>query len=280
MILKKEIEIEEAKIKSKIDKKQSRTMKLIYQYIKRNIKEAIKKEHIKNLLSHQEFREAVDLLKIQIKKGREISNKDSSKTINPVTDDEIVDMIFVELTKEEENKNKSMSNINPRKSTYIPFIHLKGKSTYIPIKEEEVETEEVKKIKEEREKEKEKLKILVNEMALSNELRFHIQETNNKELREKFQTILSQIESYQNLNMAEYVEAIKNNYLSLKEEMNKIISDKEMEDRINGFVSNLDIERNVVESKWNYFNNKLNIIDNKFRSFLEKFDKSKIKVEK
>ena len=41
-----------------------------------------------------------------------------------------------------------MSNINPRKSTYIPFIHLKGKSTYIPIKEEDVETEEVKNIKE------------------------------------------------------------------------------------------------------------------------------------
>ena len=52
--------------------------------------------------------------------------------------------------------------------------------------------------------------------------------------------------------------------------MNKILSDKEMEDRINGFVTNLDIERNVMESKWNYLSNKLTIIDNKFMSVLEK----------
>ena len=280
MILKKEIEIEEAKIISRIEKKQSKTMKLIYQYIKRNIREAIRKEDIKNLLSHQDFREIVDILKSQINKGRELANKDPDKAIIKVTDDEIVDMLHKEIAKEEENLNKSISSSNPRKSTYIPTVHLKGKSTDRSKKEEAVETEEEKKIKEAREKEKEKLKIMVNEMTLSNELRFHIQETNNKELRERFQTILSQIESYQNLNMAEYVEAIKNNYILLKEEMNKIISDKEMEDRINGFVSNLDIERNVLESKWNYFNNKLNIIDNRFHSFLEKFDRSKIKNEK
>ena len=181
-------------------------------------------------------------------------------------------MLYTGLMKEEENLNKSQKSINPRKSTYIPSVHLKGKNEEKKEnkKEEEKESEEVIKIKREREKEKEKLKIMVNEMTLSNELRFHIQETNNKELRERFQTLLSQIESYQNLNMTEYVEAIKNNYLLLKEEMNKILSDKEMEDRINGFVTNLDIERNVMESKWNYLSNKLTIIDNKFMSVLEK----------
>ena len=64
--------------------------------------------------------------------------------------------------------------------------------------------------------------------------------------------------------MTDYVEAIKNNYLLLKEEMNKIISDKETEERINWFMTNLDIERNVLESKWYYLSSKLNIIDNKF----------------
>ena len=272
IILKKNIQIEEKKLIVRIEKKKSKTIKLLYQYIKRNIKETIKKEKIKELLTQQEFRDAIDLLKTQIDKTREFSNDESNKIITPVTDDEIVDMLYTGLMKEEENLNESQKSKNPRKSTYIPSVHLKGKNEEKKEnkKEEEKESEEVIKIKREREKEKEKLKIMVNEMTLSNELRFHIQETNNKELRERFQTLLSQIESYQNLNMTEYVEAIKNNYLLLKEEMNKILSDKEMEDRINGFVTNLDIERNVMESKWNYLSNKLTIIDNKFMSVLEK----------
>ena len=90
-------------------------------------------------------------------------------------------------------------------------------------------------------------------------------------MRERFQKILAQIESYQNLSMAEYVEAIKHNYLLLKEEMNQVLNDKEMEERINGFVNNLDIERNILESKWNFLNDKINIKDNKFHSYMEKF---------
>ena len=279
LILKKNIEIEEKKLLGRIEKKKDKTIKLLYQYIKRNIKETIKKEHIKSLLTQPEFREAVDLLKTQINKTRELSSEEPNITKNPVTDEEIVDILYTGMTKDMENMQNSQNNTSMRKSTYIPSVYLKGKSVEKKEKEEEKESEEVIKIKLEREKEKEKLKIMVNEMTLSNELRFHIQETNNKELRERFQTLLSQIESYQNLNMAEYVEAIKNNYLLLKEEMNKIISDKEMEDRINGFVSNLDIERNVLESRWNYLSNKLNIIDNRFHSFLEKLKNNSIKYK-
>ena len=77
--------------------------------------------------------------------------------------------------------------------------------------------------------------------------------------------------------MSDYVQAIKNNYILLKEEMNKIINDKEMEDRINGFVTNLDIERNVLESKWNYLSDKLNIIDNRFQIIMQHLDKIKAK---
>ena len=279
LILKKNIEIEEKKLLVRIEKKKDKTIKLLYQYINRNIKEAIKKEHIKILLTQSEFREAVDLLKTQINKTRELSSEEPNKVKKPVTDEEIIDILYIGMTKDVENMQNSQNNTSMRKSTYIPYVHLKGKSKEKKEKEEEKESEEVIKIKLEREKEKEKLKIMVNEMTLSNELRFHIQETNNKELRERFQTLLSQIESYQNLNMAEYVEAIKNNYLLLKEEMNKIISDKEMEDRINGFVSNLDIERNVLESRWNYLSNKLNIIDNRFHSFLEKLKQNSIKYK-
>ena len=250
-------------------------MKLFYHYIKSNIKETIQKEYIKQLLTYQEFRQAVDLLKKQIDKSNEYSNEDSSKIIKPITDDEVVDILYREVSKDEENLKKAENNPKMRKSTYIPGSFLKSKNEEKKIEIiEEKESEEVIKMRKEREKEKEKLKIMVNEMTLSNELRFHIQETNNKEIRERFQSILSQIESYENLSMADYVEAIRNNYLLLKEEMNKIISDKEMEDRINGFVTNLDIERNIIESKWNYLSDRLNIIDNKFHSQLGKYNKN------
>ena len=38
-------------------------MKLFYHYIKSNIKETIQKEYIKLLLTHQEFRQVIDLIK-------------------------------------------------------------------------------------------------------------------------------------------------------------------------------------------------------------------------
>ena len=288
VILKKNIEIEEKKLIDKIKRKRSKTMKLLFSYIKHHlkdeIKEGINEEKIKKLLSEQEFRETVDLLKVQIDKTKEFSNKDPSKIIAPITDDEVIIILYSEIIKEEKMLSQNYNSSKKLKSSYIPQIHLKNQKQKSGIQdkdekdleeEEEKENIEYIRIKQEREKEKEKLKYMVNEMTLSNELRFHIQETNNKELRERFQSILSQIESYQNLNMADYVEAIKNNYLLLKEEMNKIISDKETEERINGFITNLDIERNVLESKWYYLSSKLNIIDNKFHSYIEGFDNPK-----
>ena len=273
LILKQNIEKEEKKLLMKIEKKKNKTLKLLFQYIKHNLKDIIRKENIKELLKQQEFRDNIDALKSQIMKSRELSNKNKSKNLKSVTDDDIINYLYKEITKNE--PNFSLIQIIPRKNNYTAKLRLKSNKkldTYNKNQELIDENEKIDgNIKKEREKEKEKLKIMVNEMALANELRFHIQETNNKELRERFQKILAQIESYQNLSMAEYVEAIKHNYLILKEEMNQVLNDKEMEERINGFITNLDIERNILESKWNFLNDKINIKDNKFHSYMEKF---------
>ena len=271
--LKQNIEKEERKLLLKIEKKKNKTLKLLFQYIKHNLKEIIKKEKIKELLNQQEFRDNIDALKNQIMKSREFSNKNKSKNLKPVTDDDIINYLYKEITKNE--PNFSLIQLIPRRNNYTAKLHLKSNKNLNNVNKNQELIDENEKIdgniKKEREKEKEKLKIMVNEMALANELRFHIQETNNKELRERFQKILAQIESYQNLSMAEYVEAIKHNYLLLKEEMNQVLNDKEMEERINGFLNNLDIERNILESKWNFLNDKINIKDNRFHSYMEKF---------
>ena len=259
-------------------------MKLLFNYIRNHLKDKIKKEEIKNLLKKKEFREKIDLLKAQIDKTREYTNTIPNKTIQPITDDEIIILLYSELTRDEQIKFIKMNSSKKARSNYVAELHLKNEKQEAAVNKKELKEEENPdyiRMQNEREKEKEKLKYMVNEMNLSNELRFHIQETNNKELRERFQHILSQIESYQNLSMADYVEAIKKNYLLLKEEMNQILSDKKTEDRINGFVTNLDIERNVLESRWYYLSNKLNIIDNKFRSYIEALiDNKKMKNEK
>ena len=80
------------------------------------------------------------------------------------------------------------------------------------------------------------------------------------------QLILDKIESYQDLSAEEYVDAFKNNYSLLKEEMNEILRDKEREERINSFMNHLDSDRNIFETKWNFCKNKINVIDNKIQT--------------
>ena len=109
------------------------------------------------------------------------------------------------------------------------------------------------------------------EITLTNELKHHIRETYNKEFRERLQAILDKLESYQELSEKDYIKAFKSNYSFLREEMNQILRDKEREERINSFMNNLDSERNIFDTKWNYCNNKIFIMDNKFESFMGKY---------
>ena len=260
------MENEKKKLIARIEKKKNKTLKIIFQYIKLNLKEKDKIENIRKLLDEQEFRDNIDELKIQITKSREISNKSPSKTIKEPTDDDIINYLHKEILKNEPNfslikftakikkfnfKNKNEQKLNNEKNKKI------------------IENEnQVENMKKEREKEKQKMEIMAKEMALTNEIRFHIRNTTNRELKEKFQKILTQIESYQNLNMDDNIEEIKKNFMQIEEEMNQILNDKKMEERINGFITNLDLEKNILENKWYFLSDKLNIIDHKFHSYM------------
>ena len=116
---------------------------------------------------------------------------------------------------------------------------------------------------------------MAKEISLSNELKQHMREIFNKQFRIRLQNILDKIESYQGLNTNDYVETFKNNYSLLKEEMEQVLRDKETEDRINGFMDNLDIERNIFEAKWNFCNEKISVMDNKFEIYLGRYHSNK-----
>ena len=115
----------------------------------------------------------------------------------------------------------------------------------------------------------EKKLIMLNEINLTNELKYQISIANDKESREKFKNLLNKIEALRNLDSNEYVKILKKNYDMYKEEVNEIIKAKEIEDRLNGFVDCLNYQRNNLKDKHKYITSLLLVRDNKFSSTFE-----------
>ena len=115
----------------------------------------------------------------------------------------------------------------------------------------------------------EKKLLMLNEINLTNELKYQISIANDKESREKFKNLLNKIEALRNLDSNEYVRSLKKNYEMYKEEVNEIIKAKEIEERLNGFIDSLNYQRNNLKDKHKYIMSSLYIKDNKFSSTLE-----------
>ena len=273
MILSESIKKEENKLIAKIEKKRDKTLRLLYSYLKAHIKDIIEKEKLKKLLENPEFRINFDLLKSQMNQIKKLTNDKSFQS--SLSDDDIIKMLCDEVNND---SIKRLDN-SKTKSSYVPLLRLKKKKTQKREKEEikEGQKEEEPTSNKSIERENEKLKIMANEITLTNELKQHIRETYNKEYRARLQAILDKLESYQELSDNDYIMAFKNNYSFLREEMNQILRDKEREERINSFMNNLDSERNIFETKWNYCNNKISVMDNKFESSFGKYQNNKNK---
>ena len=266
LILKESIENEENKLIEKIEMKKNKTLKLLYSFLKAHIKDIIEKEKIKKLLINPEFKKNFDLLKNQMNQINELSKEDQNspqRKSKILSDEEVIDIIYEEINKKIEKKTDE----DTKKSDYKASLHLKKRSSQrkkSELKKKENKFESL--INFNLAKENEKLELMATELTLSNELKHHIRKTFNKEFKARLQLILDKIESYQDLSAEEYVDAFKNNYSLLKEEMNEILRDKEREERINSFMNHLDSDRNIFETKWNFCKNKINVIDNKIQT--------------
>ena len=279
MILRENLKKEDTKLVVKIEKKKNKILKLLYSYLKEHLKDLIQKDQIKLLLQNPEFKKNFDLLKSQINQINKLTNSNSPEAKKPVSlsDDDIINILYEEVNSQSEKKVVS----HTKKSSYIPLLHLKKRLSQIKENEEKKEEKkEEPRINKNLEKENEKLELMANEISLSNELKQHIRETYNKEFRARFQVILEKVESYQELNTADYVETFKSNYYLLKEEMNQVLRDKEREERINSFMNNLDSERNIFENKWIFCSNKISVLDNKFEISLGRYQNIKNRKKK
>ena len=275
MILSETLKKEENKLIPILEMKREKILKILYSFLKKHLKDINGKDKIKQLLKKPEFKTNFDLLKSQMNQINKLTNDNSSHSqkTKPLTDDDIIDYLYEEFNKQKEKKVV----INTPKSSYVASLHLKKRKSTKKVKIEKIEEkkEEENKINENIQKENEKLQLMANEISLTNDLKNHIRETYNKQFKARFKNILEKIESYQKLSTDDYINTFKSNYSLLKDEMNQVLQDKEREERINSFMDNLDSERSIFETKWNFCSNKISVLDSKFETSLERFKSNK-----
>ena len=86
------------------------------------------------------------------------------------------------------------------------------------------------------------------------------------ENQKKFENLLKQIETYKKMDDKDYIKKLKESFGSLKEEISDRFRVKEIEERINGFVNNLDKDIDKFEVKRSFYNRYINVVDHKFKS--------------
>ena len=109
-------------------------------------------------------------------------------------------------------------------------------------------------------------KAVINELTLTNELKYQIKMASDDESRERFKYLLDQIQQLKKLDVNSYINSILDNYNIYKGEINDLIKAKEMEERINKFKNNLCSQREKYISKRNIMNKKFCVKDCTFQS--------------
>ena len=116
---------------------------------------------------------------------------------------------------------------------------------------------------------KQKQDFLAQKIKLTNELKYQIQITHKKEGKERFEILLSQIESMKNENIKDYIKFFTKDINFYKEEIEDLINDREKEERINNFLIDLIENRDNISKRKEILRKKLHLEDNKFESLLE-----------
>ena len=128
-----------------------------------------------------------------------------------------------------------------------------------------------KEIKEEENKidKEEKKKLLIEEINLINEIKDYMNTIDDPENQQKFENLLGQIDLLKKMNNKEYINKIREKFGNVKNEITDLYRVKEIEERINGFVDDLDKEIDKCEIKRNFYGSLINVVDHKFKSTIE-----------
>ena len=115
---------------------------------------------------------------------------------------------------------------------------------------------------------KQKQDFLAQKIKLTNELRYQIQITHKKEGKERFEILLSQIESMKNENIKDYIKFFTKDINFYKEEIEDLINDREKEERISNFLLDLIDDRNNISRRKKILEKKIHLEDNKFETIM------------
>jgi len=223
---------------------------LLIKYIKDIIIKMRKKEELNNY-AHQkeENKKSFEMFKQQII----LADKAKKPKIK---------RLFSEMhySNRDDHDNKLKKIIPNSKLKNIFKFKKEPKKKEIILKDKTIDEEENKISNEE------KNQLLIDEINLINEIKVYMATIDDPENQKKFENLLKQIDSYKKMDDKDYIKKLKENFGSLKEEISDRFRVKEIEDRINGFVTNLDKDIDKFEVKRSFYNRYINIVDHKFKS--------------
>ena len=227
-----------------------RVLPLLIKFIKDIIIKVRKKEEINNYANmKEETKKSYEMFKKQI----DLADKAKKPKIK---------RLFSEMhySNRDEQDHKIKRIVPNSKLKNILKFKKEPKKKEIILKDKTIDEEENKISNEE------KNQLLIDEINLINEIKVYMSTIDDPENQKKFENLLKQIESYKKMDDKDYIKKLKENFGSLKEEISDRFRVKEIEDRINGFVSNLDKDIDKFEVKRSFCNRYINIVDHKFKS--------------
>ena len=246
-----------------------------YYKVLSNTEDYIQNSNWKNISQYKNYKNIFMLLENEAKKEK----KRKLKILQEYNQQVISEIKKEEMRKEEEKKKKSRKKIEKKKIEKKGKIKAKGLS--LDIFKDDYEDDEDKK------------KVALNELSLTNELKYHIKMANDDDSKERFKYLLNQIQQMKTYDIKEYISSIKDDFNHYKGEIKDLVQVKDMEERINSFVYNLSLQRekniirrNNMENKFSikdgiFQSSIMNIEDNKINNFNNiKFKKSKNKMDK
>ena len=231
-----------------------------YYMIFANSEEYIQNTNWRDISHLKNYKNILMLLKSEEKKEKQRKLKMLAKYNSQV----LTELKNEELKIEEEKKNQKQK-IKKRREIKKKKVENKVKGLSLNIFKEDYDDND-----------DDKKKAAINELSLTNELKYQIKMANNDDSKERFKYLLNQIQKLKNYDIKEYVSSLKEDYNHYKGEIKDLLHVKEMEERINNFLYSLSLQREKNIIRKNKLENKFSIKDGIFHSSIIDIEDKKI----
>ena len=275
-------------VNEKILSRQNKKTKTIAKQKRKYLKKKSTHFHLKNLKDEKLKENEYQNVKINFNLDNNEHNDDSIFN-EEMTEEEKEKLLFYKekrkkmMEEEEQNKNKvTEPKIVKKKGKYHKLGNLKKITDEYDLVSKNFTTEDEMiyynyffnktefKFKSEREKLKfiqdEKLQNEIKEMQLINKIKYKMTMEHSEKGKELYKDLLDQIQNLKDSDLNSYLLSLANSQEPFKEELKSVQDGKEIEDRINKYIENFIIERELIKNKRNILKNEMLFKDYKFKT--------------